>query len=81
MKPQRRLSNKSIANAVAAVAFAVTFGVLALAGFAVAKLDPGQTSGPHPGIALLVLVGASTIVALLVRLLAAVVLKNARPDV
>jgi hypothetical protein len=81
MTPQRRPSNKRIANSVGVVAFAVTFAVLALTGFAVAKLDPGRTVGPHPLLALLVLVGASTIVALLVRLLTALVLKNARPDV
>jgi hypothetical protein len=80
MKPERRPSNKRIANSVAVVAFAVTFAVLALTGFAVAKLDPGRTTGPHLGLALLVLVGASTIVALLARLLTALVLKNARPD-
>lgn len=81
MESRRRLSNKSIANAMAAVAFAVTFGVLALTGFAVAKLDPGQTSGPHPLLGFAVIAGASAAIALAVRLLALLVLKRARPDV
>ena len=80
MKPQRRPSNKSIANAVAAVAFAVTFGVLALAGFAVAKLDPGRTEGPNLLLAWAVLAGVSAAVAILARLLTSFVLKRARPD-
>ena len=66
---------------MAAVAFAVTFGVLALTGFAVAKLDPGRTTGPHPLIAWAVLAGVSAAVALGARLVVALVLKRARPDV
>jgi hypothetical protein len=81
MEPRRRLSNASIANAIAAVAFAITFGVLALTGFAVAKLDPGRTSGPSPVLAIAVLIGASAAMAIVARLLAALVLKAARPDV
>jgi hypothetical protein len=80
MKPQRRLSNARIANAIAAVAFIVMFAMLALTGFAVAMLDPGRTSGPHPLLAIAVLAGASAVVALLVRLLAALVLNGSRPD-
>jgi hypothetical protein len=80
MEPPRRFTNARVANAIAAVAFAVTFCVLALTGFAVALLDPGRTTGPHPALALLVLVGASTVVALIVRLLAALVLRGVRPD-
>jgi hypothetical protein len=81
MKPTRRPSNKRIANSVAVVAFAVTFGVLALTGFAVAKLDPGRTTGPHPLLAWAVLAGVSAAVALGARLLTSFVLKRARPDV
>jgi hypothetical protein len=80
MEPPRRLSNKRIANSVAAVAFAVTFGVLGLAGFAVAKLDPGRTAGPNPLLAWAVLAAASAAVALAARLLTSFVLKRARPD-
>jgi hypothetical protein len=80
MEPARRFTNARVANAIAAVAFTVTLSVLALTGIVVAMLDPGRTIGPHPALALLVLVGASTIVALLVRLVAALVLKGTRPE-
>jgi protein-S-isoprenylcysteine O-methyltransferase Ste14 len=82
MKTQRRrLSNKRIANAVAAATFAVTFLVLALTGFAVAKLDPGRTTGPSLLLAWAVLAGVSAAVALGAWLLTSFVLKRARPDV
>ena len=80
MEPRRRLSNTRIANAAAAGAFAVTFAVLALTGFAVTLLDPGRTSGPNPLLAIAVLVGASAAVALVARVLTVLVLKSARPD-
>ena len=73
--------NRRIANVTALVAFAVTLGVLALTGFAVAVLDPGRTGGPHPLLAIAVLVGASALVALAARALTILVLRLTRPKV
>ncbi len=78
---QVRPSNSRIANIVALVAFAVTFAVLALTGFAVAVLDPGRTSGPNPLLGIAVLLAASAGIAIAARLLAILVLRHTRPDV
>ena len=76
-----RPTNSRIANATGLVAFAVTLAVLALAGFAVALLDPGPTgSDPGPATAVLVLLGVSAATGLAARWLALFVLARIRPD-